>query len=424
MKLCIFMIPFEFGFMYSELVNMDLVFTFDVILFVLYILWILKDGNADKNKLYMGKATYFAILHILWSMTPIVLSQSRVSAVLGTILIFKAFLFYFYIINNVVTKQQIMDIVFVLMISVTLQGSIGILQKVTGGGLGLGFLGEMKTAGFGRVTGRVRGTLGFPNQYGAFIDLLLPFCMSFYFFSKSKGKKYIYGLMALACLFGLYFSFSRSSWFGIILALMIMTLILLRRGKFSSNALQGVLVIMFIIIIIAFVFWGEILIRFESLETGNIKRMDMLAIAFRIIISNPLTGVGLFNYEYHSFQYFAFWTPVHNEFVRLAAETGVPGLIFFLLFVYFVIRDAQRSLKLKSKFYNAVALGILGGYSAFLGAILFGPQYQNYRQKVVFWILAGLSIAMMRIIRSERRQSLLNQRLQNVSLNDLQNTDN
>ena len=127
----------------------------------------------------------------------------------------------------------------------------------------------------------------------------------------------------------------------------------------------------------------------------------MIEIAFPIIFSHPILGVGLFNYQYHSFSSFEFWHPVHNTILRVAAEYGLPGLFFFLWFVVLVFKEARKNLKLKDEYLRNLSLGIIGSYTAFMIAVQFGPEYQHYRQKFLFWILAAIVIASKRIARNE-----------------------
>jgi len=172
------------------------------------------------------------------------------------------------------------------------------------------------------------------------------------------------------------------------------------KRKLSPTLVLTSIVIIGIVMVIISVFGELINLRFETGGSGQ-YRLLMIKMAIPIILSHPILGVGLLNYQFHSFSSFKFWHPVHNEYLRLAAETGLPGLFFFLWFVFWIIKDAYNALKFKDRYLNAVALGILGGYTAFLTAVMFGPEYQHYRQKFVFWILAGLAVALKRIYKRE-----------------------
>jgi hypothetical protein len=44
----------------------------------------------------------------------------------------------------------------------------------------------------------------------------------------------------------------------------------------------------------------------------------------------------------------------------------------------------------------------MGGLFAFLAAVNFGPMYQHYRMKAIFWIVGALAIAVRRIYKNEQ----------------------
>ncbi len=399
LRVLVFLIPFEIGFLYTYVISVDLIFVFDVILFFLYLNWFLETPKFQFGKPYIAKATLPALLMIGWSSLSFLIAISQKCSGFAIFFLVKSFLIYFYIINRVTTKKQLAVIVNFLIIGLFIQGAMGMAQKLLGRSLGLSFLGEPQRHLWWELA-RVYGTLGFPNMYGAYLILLLPLSISLFIFVKSKLKKVWYGSVTIVGLFALLFSLSRSSWLGIIGGVIVMLLLMTLKRKLSPRLVLTSIVIIGAIMVIISVFGELINLRFETGGSGQ-YRLLMIRIAIPIILSHPILGVGLFNYQFYSFSSFKFWHPVHNEYLRLAAETGLPGLFFFLWFVFWVLKDAYKALKFKDKYLNAIAVGIFGGYTAFLTAVMFGPEYQQYRQKFIFWILAGLAVALKRIYKRE-----------------------
>lgn len=391
----IFFLPFTGGGLYSHIIDNDLIFAFDVFLFLLIFIWAAKTNGFQRGAIYAHKSTYLGLIMIIWAAFAIPFCVSRVGTLLGVFMLTKAFLFYFYLINRLKTKRQLKIIINMLILAMTIQGLLGLLQKVTGHGLGLSFWGE-KIIRYGSDLSRVRGTLGAPNQYGAFIILIMPMAITFYATAKKRKEKIILLIALLISMSGLFFSLSRSSWFGLIGALILILTILYKQKQLSARMLRGILAVSLLILVFALVFWDIIVLRFQTGEKGQ-YRMLMIDLAFPIILSHPIFGVGLFNYQYHSFSDFEFWHPVHNTILRIAAEMGIPGLIFFIWFIVLIVKEAKSALKLKDFYLRKVAIGILGGYTAFLIAVQFGPEYQHYRQKTLFWILAGIAVSLKRI---------------------------
>jgi O-antigen ligase len=149
-------------------------------------------------------------------------------------------------------------------------------------------------------------------------------------------------------------------------------------------------------VLIAFLNWDKILARFETGSEAK-WRILMIEIAFPIIKSHPVFGVGLNNYQWHSFDDLRFWHPVHNEYLRYAAELGIPGGIFFLWMFFCVLKETYRHVKIRDALFNAIAIGIYCGIIAFMIAINFGPEYQHYRIKMTFWALCGLAFSFSHI---------------------------
>ncbi len=424
--LATFFLPYTGGGLYSHLVHNDLIFAFDVFLFLMIGVWFAKTNGFQKSPLYFHKTTVLGILMIFWAMLAIPFCISRAGALIGVFMLTKSFLFYFYLINRLKTKRQLKIVVNMLILGMAIQGFLGLMQKVVGHGLGLSFWGE-KILNYGSDISRVRGTLGAPNQYGAYIILIMPLAISFYITTKKRIEKIKYTVILLVTMAGLFFSLSRSSWFGLIGSLIVILSILYKQKQLSPKLLKGILGVAVLLTVFAIVFWDIIVLRFETGEKGQ-YRMIMIELAFPIIMSHPIFGVGLFNYQYHSFSSFEFWHPVHNTILRVAAEYGIPGLIFFISFVVLIFKESFRNLRLKDQYMRTVAMGIIAGYTAFAIAVQFGPEYQHYRQKTIFWILAGLTISLKRIAKNEsmmgKKMAMMRRRKSSQAIGEVVPTHN
>jgi len=126
-------------------------------------------------------------------------------------------------------------------------------------------------------------------------------------------------------------------------------------------------------------------------------RMLMIKMALKFIAQNPIFGVGLWNYQFHSFDNFRFWHAVHNMFLRLGAELGIPGLSLFLIILFKSFKNGLIGLKFRDRFLNHTALAIMGGQLAFIIAAMFNPQFAHYRHKSLFWFLIAMGVAIKRI---------------------------
>jgi putative inorganic carbon (HCO3(-)) transporter len=392
-------LPFGVGFLYSEMLKADLVWAFDTVLVVLLYLWFTETRGFKKSPLRIHKSTVWGFMFLVWSVFGLIGAVAPLGVVHAVFYQIKSFIIYLYIINRIKNRSQMVKFVNMLIFGLVLQGGLGVIQRIAGRSLGLAFLGE-KQGSLWSKGHRITGTMAFPNQYGAYLIELIPLAASLFVFSKKSKSKFWYLTAAVLGIFGLLFSLSRSSWVGLLLGIVVMWLVVGVRQKLNARLVGGLLAVVISISLIIYFFWDTIAYRVESGE-GAESRILMIKIAIPIILSHPLFGVGLANYAYYSYGLFRFWSPVHNEYLRIAAETGIPGLFFFMGFLVLIFREIFRNLKSGDTYIRAVSAGVLGGYTSFLFSILLGPEYQYYRQQFLFWILAGIVVSLRMIARRE-----------------------
>ena len=81
----------------------------------------------------------------------------------------------------------------------------------------------------------------------------------------------------------------------------------------------------------------------------------------------------------------------HNGYLQLAAEIGIPGILFFLAFLgVFFARALERVKKWGTDEEAYVQLGILTGLLAFLLYALVDTNLQSPQSLIAFWYLAGI----------------------------------
>lgn len=96
----------------------------------------------------------------------------------------------------------------------------------------------------------------------------------------------------------------------------------------------------------------------------------------------------------------------HNGYLQMAAETGIPSLLFFLLFLGAYFFQALRFLKRRQARVgespeNGVLLGLLVGMSNFLIFACVDTVLHNTQAVLLFWYLAGLQLAYQQVIQKE-----------------------
>jgi O-antigen ligase len=292
----------------------------------------------------------------------------------------------------------------VLFISGTSQGVLGLSQFHVKHSLGLKFFGEhipaMGTAGLatidtlaGKVI-RAYGTFPHPNVFGAFMVLGLGICLYLLATSTTKWNSLIVSCGTLIVSLGLFVSFSRLAWVGGI-AIILCFLVFHMKHKLNNLAnVSQILWIMGIILVastlIAGLFRETLQTRvLDSNPTSVTDRNFFNNLGLNLVISAPLVGVGAGNYvpalqdlkALEPWQY----QPAHNIFIFMAAELGLLGLGLFLMILFEIFSVFRR-----------ISWDVLSFTLAVIGVtFLFMSQFDHYfatiqQGRLMFFLILGL----------------------------------
>ena len=173
---------------------------------------------------------------------------------------------------------------------------------------------------------RIRGLsfLNDPNDLAQFIVGLIPCLFIFWGKGKTFSNLFLVILPIAALIFGTYLTHSR----GGMVALMVSAIVAGRRkiGLLPSAIAGGV------------VFLGLSALGWSGGRGVNASegadRMEAWSTGLELIKAHPITGVG-----YQRFNEF-FYITAHNSVIVCAAELGLVGLFFWMLFVVPTVRDA------------------------------------------------------------------------------------
>jgi O-antigen ligase len=103
-----------------------------------------------------------------------------------------------------------------------------------------------------------------------------------------------------------------------------------------------------------------------SVDKETEERRDLYSAAFKLFLENPVTGIGLSNFNVVSRLY----SETHSDFMEALVSTGLVGIVLYESMYYFIIRRAWRRLRkepnlkvryqLKMIIVGAVAVQIVG----------------------------------------------------------------
>jgi len=371
-----------------------------------YLLYSLNRGSFRIGKIWKHPVTILLLLDLAWSIFTGLIGDLPVIS-LKRVLIKGMFIAVFYFFFIGLFKQK------VNLIRVWLFYGIGLIIPV------IWTLYNHSNYDFSKVVSFVM-PLPFYNDhtlYAACIAFILPVIILFglkpgWFGFHRKWRFVFFGIVMLF-LVGEYFSYSRAAWLSIIAAAVAGLLIVFMRFKvvhFLFVVLIGILVLSYYSRDI-YQNIGKVddVSRKENIEehfrsvmniqtdASNLERINRWQCAVRMFRDKPVTGFGPGTYQfvYAKYQVTSEMTRIstnhgekgnaHSEYLMYLSETGLAGLMIFLLLNYFAIARAIKifntcSDKKLKWFTFSIMLGLLtflahGTFNSFIdtdkAAILF-----------------------------------------------------
>lgn len=303
-------------------------------------------------------------------------------------------LWYFAIVQLLKDEKSAKNLCLILVLVVSIMAIHGVYQFVVGVEMPSHWV-DSKEAG---VRTRVFSILTSPNILGSLMTLVLPICFSFVFMSKEIGKKILFLFFAMMMTGALVFTFSRGAWIGFAASICLYVFLKDKR-LFIPVIIAGVLVAFLVPGVgnrITYMLSPEYIE--SSLRGGRLVRwIDGL----KILATTPTFGVGLghfggavamnneLTYSIGVQTYETYY--MDNYYLKTAVETGIFGLLAFIMLMYQIIINGLRTINItKSKEIKELEKGIIAG--------LFGVIIHNFVENVFevpmmtscFWLLAAV----------------------------------
>lgn len=284
--------------------------------------------------------------------------------------VFEGVLLYFFLTNVIRTPLMLKRVVWALLVSGALIGGLSLYQQVTGtfdNNYG-GFAQVASSFRTGEVNlqgeveqSRLMGSIGEQNRYAQNMLMLVPLGLFQLWIYRSTWARILAIILTGLIIVGGALAFSRGAAVGFVI--MILIFVFMRYIKFYQFVL--------LVLGAALVLWmfPQYSVRIASLSVlsdaaasdGSVslaeadgairgRATDILA-AMLIFRDHPLVGVGPDMVRYYTqdysrdigFRYLTNNPQAHSLFPGIAAESGILGLICFLLILYIPLRDLVRA---------------------------------------------------------------------------------
>jgi O-antigen ligase len=156
---------------------------------------------------------------------------------------------------------------------------------------------------------------------------------------------------------------------------------------------------------------GSPMDRFSSVDEGTVLRGLIYAAAWNMFTASPLTGIGYGNFRARFNSHTGSgpedrWD-VHSLYFKYLAETGVPGLIVFLGFIFCAIRLSRQIWGERSRnFEGLIAAAVLSGIATVLVQGTVESLIENPEFGGLLWFALALLAVVRDLPQSERAISL------------------
>jgi len=279
----------------------------------------------------------------------------------------------------------------------------------------------------------VGSTIGNPNFLGKYLVLIIPIVFSLCLGEVSFKRSIILILALSVCFAALIATFTRASWLGVVIGIVVLLLLIFRNsllyGRGKRLFLMGI--ILFMIVLFFNIYSpshdvkkvtlherganGEVLKK--TMSSFDIKkgrgvatRLYVWRKALLLIKERPWFGYGLetfvivfkkYNIEYmRTFNDLVTIDRAHNNYIDTAFSLGLIGLGAYLAIIGTFLWHLFNLLKYSSnKFHKLLYAGIISGYCGYLVNDLF--IFSVVSVSPTFWSLMGLTVAEGRLEHAE-----------------------
>jgi O-antigen ligase len=362
---------------------------------------------GDVGAILMRPAVWLAAAPLLSGLLSLVNSPDLLLSFAELFRLAGYFLLFLYVIAKVQTERDVAWVLAGLLGIAAMQGGLGIAQHLARSDFHLDFLGLTPNAlerAYGDVaTFRVPGSIGHSNIYGPFLALLTGFPLAAWAAYRKIGVRLVCLItLALLCL-GVAASVSRGGLGAMLITGLIASvlLVLIFRPPLVTVAL-GIVAFLVLAGGVWLVSHEEIAVRLRADPLSGRARVEQYGLATTMLAAHPFVGVGLNTYEenvetYRSDPMLIADAPAHGYYALILSETGIFGVAAFAGLIGALFFNAGRALGHPSRVVAATAAAILAGLVGMLFAEIaeFNLRFDAYMG--LFWILAGLAVALPRV---------------------------
>lgn len=296
--------------------------------------------------------------------------------------------------STLTRRQRMEQLLLALFVAATLAAAVGIAGYSVGLPMESGWVDEEAQP---EIAARAYAPFGNPNVLAEYLVFMFPFTLVLLWNQSDRWRQGLFLGGALVQLLCLGLTFARTGWVALAAVALVFALLVDRRllwlGAAGAVAALPLLPR-------AGVLLGRLASIFTMEDTSALHRLAVWQDTWNMIGNFWITGVGLGHrayrmvYHYFALERIRFPFHSHNNYLQLVAETGVFGLLAFLVYLGSVARSLWRRWQAAE---DPFLRSLLGGLLAALAGILVFGFFETvlYLPKIIilFWIIMGMAHA-------------------------------
>ena len=281
---------------------------------------------------------------------------------------------YFIIKDTLKNKEDIKQVIWVLLYQGLILAIYGIFEYVSG------------------INSRVYSFTGNPNTLPNYFIVTIPLILAVFLATNDFKKKLLILVSVLLILVCLLLTFSRGGWVGFALTLITFTILI---NKKLLPWFLGVSI--FSLFVLPNSITDRVLSIFTLNDSNIIQRIYIWKSAWGMFWANPIDGIGLGQFRF-IYPYYKLWfgdsiqPHAHNMIIQKFVELGTLGGVILLGLIVTIFKSAWSHLKKQdnNSFNKTIITGCIAGL---LGIIVHGffddPLYDD-GTFILIWFNIGL----------------------------------
>jgi O-antigen ligase len=251
-------------------------------------------------------------------------------------------------------------------------------------------------SGVKRIEGYNSGLAGNPNDLALVLNLLLPIALGLALGRRGIEGRVLAFFAAAVLAMGVVITFSRAGFVTLVTIVLVFLLKLLGRGR-GALAVGGVILALLALPLLPSGYAARVasITSVESDPTGSAqKRWADTWAALRLLPERPLLGAGLgMNILALNDERGTTWTAVHNVYLQVGVELGLPGLALFVALLSTSLRSARRAQRVAKRAADPEIYHLAEGIEVALLAFAVSGFFYPVAYHFYFYLIAGLAAA-------------------------------